>query len=288
MKHVVSLDKKKPRYLTSFYWDKHRVTLLVSSDNYNYDSNENLSHDYVIKWKRFPRYWPFVRGINRSPMNSPHKGQLRGALMFSLVCAWINGWINNREAGDLRRYRAHYDVSVMFYIVLPRQHRVAFLVSSDNYKYDSYENLSHDDVIKWKRFLRYWSFVRGINRSPMNSPHKGQLRGALMFSLVCAWINGWINNREAGDLRRYRAHYDVRVMFYIVLPRQHRVAILVSSDTWTTNTIVMRTYFMMMSSNGNIFRVTGPLCGEFIGHRWIPRTKASDAELWCFLWSAPG
>ena len=44
---------------------------------------------------------------------------------------------------------------------------------------------------------------------------------------------------------------------------------------------------MMMSSNGNIFRVTGHLCGEFTGRRWIPRTKASDAELWCFLRSAP-
>ena len=41
------------------------------------------------------------------------------------------------------------------------------------------------------------------------------------------------------------------------------------------------------SPNGNIFRVTGPLCGEFTGHRWIPVTKTSDAELWCFLWSAP-
>ena len=45
--------------------------------------------------------------------------------------------------------------------------------------------------------------------------------------------------------------------------------------------------FIMTSSNGNIFRVTGPLCGEFTGHRWIPRSKASDTELWCFLWSAP-
>ena len=43
----------------------------------------------------------------------------------------------------------------------------------------------------------------------------------------------------------------------------------------------------MTSSNGNIFRVTGPLWGEFTSHRWIPRTKASDAEVWCFLWSAP-
>ena len=44
---------------------------------------------------------------------------------------------------------------------------------------------------------------------------------------------------------------------------------------------------MMTSSNGKIFRVTGPLCGEFTGHRGIPLTKASDVELWCFLWSVP-
>ena len=73
-------------------------------------------HDDVIKWKHFPRYWPFVRGIHRSPVNYPHKGQWRGALTFSLVCTRINGWINNREAGDLRRYRGHYDVTVMLLI----------------------------------------------------------------------------------------------------------------------------------------------------------------------------
>ena len=61
----------------------------------------------------FPRHWHFVRGIHRSPVSSPHKGQWRGALMFSLICARINGWVNNGEACDLRRYRAHYDVTVM-------------------------------------------------------------------------------------------------------------------------------------------------------------------------------
>ena len=61
----------------------------------------------------FPRYWPFVRGIHRSPVNSLHKGQWRGALMFSLICARINGWVNNGEAGDFRRHRAHYDVIAM-------------------------------------------------------------------------------------------------------------------------------------------------------------------------------
>ena len=53
---------------------------------------ETSSHYDVIKWKHFPRYWPFVRGIHRSPVNSPYKGQWCGALMFSLVCARINGW----------------------------------------------------------------------------------------------------------------------------------------------------------------------------------------------------
>ena len=71
------------------------------------------SHDDDNKWKHFSRYWPFVRGIHRSPVISSHKGQWRRAGMFSLICVWINGWVNNREAGDLRRYRAHHDVSVM-------------------------------------------------------------------------------------------------------------------------------------------------------------------------------
>ena len=70
-------------------------------------------HAGVIKWKRIPRYWPFVRGIRRSPVNSPHKGQWRGALKFSLICVWINGCENNCEAGDLRCHRAHYNVIVM-------------------------------------------------------------------------------------------------------------------------------------------------------------------------------
>ena len=80
-------------------------------------------HDDVIKWIHFPRYLPFVWGIHRSPVNSPHKGQWRGALMFSLISARANDWINNRNAGDLRRHRAHYDVNVMMlwaYICSPR------------------------------------------------------------------------------------------------------------------------------------------------------------------------
>ena len=52
----------------------------------------------------------------------------------------------------------------------------------------------HEGVIKWTHFLRYWTFVRGVHRSPVNFHHKGQWEGALMFSLICAQTNGWVNN----------------------------------------------------------------------------------------------
>ena len=51
------------------------------------------------------------------PVNSPHKGQWRGALMFSLIYAWTNNWVNNQDDGDFRRHRAHYDVSVMMILI---------------------------------------------------------------------------------------------------------------------------------------------------------------------------
>ena len=62
----------------------------------------------------------------------------------------------------------------------------------------SYSNLvSHCDAIKWKHFPRYWSLVRGIHRSPVNSPHKGQWRGALIFSLICA-LNKRLSKQSRG------------------------------------------------------------------------------------------
>ena len=67
-------------------------------------------HDDVIKWKHFPRYWPFVRWIHRSPVNSPDKGQWRGALMFSLICAWRNGWVNATVETPRRQLWRHCNV----------------------------------------------------------------------------------------------------------------------------------------------------------------------------------
>ena len=104
-----------------------RIELKFSFTGWHHDMGELFSwptlcvgnhlvtttHDDVIKWKHFRRNWPFVRGSHRPPVNSPHKGHWRWALILALICVWINGWANNREAGDLRRYRAHSDVTVM-------------------------------------------------------------------------------------------------------------------------------------------------------------------------------
>ena len=84
-------------------------------------------HDDVIKWKHFPRYWPFARGIHRWPVNSPHKGQWREALMFSLICAWQKGWVNNREAGDWDAIVPIYDVTVVNLHITTKGNHVHFL-----------------------------------------------------------------------------------------------------------------------------------------------------------------
>ena len=111
-------------------------------------------HGDVINWNHFPRYWPSVRGIHRSPVNSIHKDQWHGALMFSSICTWINSWVkkikmrdkirytlfsvgyiqqktlaslkllsdndknmHNTDSGDFRHHRAHYGVTAMLYVV---------------------------------------------------------------------------------------------------------------------------------------------------------------------------
>ena len=78
--------------------------------------------------------------------------------------------------------------------------------------------------ISWWRhqmetFSALLALCAGNSPVPVNSPHKGQWRGVLMFSLICARINDWVNNREAGDLRRHLGHYDftVKGFFFITL-----------------------------------------------------------------------
>ena len=165
-------------------------------------------HDDVIKWKHFPRYWPFVQGIHRSPVNSLHKGQWRGSLMLSLICVWINDWVNNREAGDLRRYRAHYDVTLMICLSLGLCKRLS----------DVWETVHYNDVIMGaiasqitSRTIVYsivysdadqrkhqsstsLAFVRGIHRGPVNSSHKWPAtRKMFPFDDVVMWNSQWLH-----------------------------------------------------------------------------------------------
>ena len=60
-----------------------------------------------------------LRIIHRSPVDSPHKGQWHRALMFSVICSSTNGWANKRDTGDLRCHHTHYDITVMYWRVLP-------------------------------------------------------------------------------------------------------------------------------------------------------------------------
>ena len=144
-------------------------------------------HGDVIKWKHFPRYWPFVRAIHWSSMNSPHKGQRRGALVFSLICAWINGWANNREAGDLRCHRAHYDVSVMqmsYWLYHQLAHHILQFIDYNDVIMSAMTSeitsltivctsiYSGADQRKHQSSASL-AFVWGIHRWPVNSPRKG-------------------------------------------------------------------------------------------------------------------
>ena len=130
------------------HWRTFQFALWMIRDKMIYPVNPPTPtptyHDDVIKWKHFPRNWPFVREIHRSPVNFPHKGQWRGALMFSLIYAWINDWVNNREASDLRRQYGHYDVIVMYYI--PWNKHIVLLcvrLTQLSFVFDSYNLCIH-------------------------------------------------------------------------------------------------------------------------------------------------
>ena len=136
--------------------------------------------------------------------------------------------------------------------------------------------------------------------SPMDSPRKGQWLGALMFFFICARTNDLANNCDAGDLRRHRGHYHVTVMkMHQKIISFHEIWFIVAKSSWNgrNSGAVHHSYitslsqldgkqyyvywhrtrviavYMMTSSNGNIFRVTGPLCGEFTGPGEFPAQR---------------
>ena len=139
-------------------------------------------HDDVIKWNYFPRYWPFVRGIQRSLVNFSHNGEWREGLMFSLICASTNGWENNRGAGDLRRLRAYYDATVsreliVIFKITPwnaRTNMLQFKHLRDCVELPKSRLLRRDNTIIWKCSGHCCPFVKEGHRWDM---------GLLWFSL---------------------------------------------------------------------------------------------------------
>ena len=114
----------------------------------------------------------FVRGIHRSPVDSPHEGSVARKMFLFDNNTW---WRHQMET-----------------------------------------------------FSAILAICAGNSPVPVNSPHKGQWHGTLMFSLIYTRINGWVNTSEAGDLIRHRAHYDVTLMMMIKLAILRLISMITS------------------------------------------------------------
>ena len=126
------------------------------------------------------------------------------------------------------------------------------------------------------------AFVRGIHRRPVNSPHKRPVTQKVFPFDDVIMVSGRSTFQPFSCWIYFRA-LNLTLHFHHFLSTDAGSS---NRSSWKAIQLNPSLLNMMTSSNGNIFRVTGHLCEEFPGHRWIPRTKASNAELWCFLWSA--
>ena len=127
----------------------------------------------------FSAYLAFFAENSPVPMNSPHKGQWRGALVFSLICVWLNSWLNNREVGDLRRHRGHYDVNVMS--------GSRCVIQWQNI---TYENNNEETFISSHYFILCWVIVNWKlkNKLQLNSNQNTNIffRKRLFEKVLCA------------------------------------------------------------------------------------------------------
>ena len=161
-------------------------------------------------------------------------------------------------------------------------------------------------------FSALLAICAGNSSVSVNSPHKSQWRGALLFSLICVWINGWVNNREAGDLRRYRAHCDLHrnglpslswsgscplqsFLEYVTInffspcaffPGKSKLWLIFFAESYYLKAITMMVCHdtssvwpsMMTSSNGNFSALlalcagNSPVTGEFLAQRPVTRS----------------
>ena len=175
-------------------WYENISALLALCEGNQPMTDESLSH--------FPRHCPFVVSLIkllRATLDWP-------VIRDTMTVIWRNECIQ------------------IYLIYSPIYFRYASMAQQSNRKFAPAQWITLQDIvvddwyqITWWRhqmetFSALLALCAGNSPSPVNSPHKGQWRGALMFSLICAWINGRVHTREAGDLRRNRTHYDVIVI----------------------------------------------------------------------------
>ena len=136
--------------------------------------------------------------------NSPaigHKGKWRGALKFSLICAWINGSVNNREAGDLRRHRVHYDCNVWVFCISVAGHTGATgSTGPAGHTGATGKNMMtswHDHVMIWLRHISIPYYLIQL---------QWVKAGSTMWSLRVFLSKLWANSIIAGDLKHSVAH----------------------------------------------------------------------------------
>ena len=179
-------------------WSLHfyfNVPIFSTFDNTNY-------HDDFNKCKLFARYWPLVRGIHRSPVDSPHNGQLYGGLMFSLISAWTNGWANNRDAVELRRHPAHYDVNVVIKWGITVGSHVLWYTSERSFSvWQLSTALSTDLIVQFHKRTSVWccsSLIHYLNRSPSTLHQRALTSGyqiifAYMLPCIFWHFQHWFN-----------------------------------------------------------------------------------------------
>ena len=173
----------------------------------------SVPNDDVIKRKHFPRYWPFMRLIHQSPLKRPATRSfdiffdLRPKKRIQFKWSILSHW-------DRVRHICVSNLTIIGSYIGLLPGRCQMMTSSNG------------------NIFRVTGYLCGEFTSPR---WKGQRRGALMVSLIFARINDWVNNGEAGDLRRHRAHYDVIVLLPPLWQEKERginVVIAFTGDNW--------------------------------------------------------